>query len=159
MSAHQVPSITDTVACEGFTRARESPRRRYPHILHQPGAEFNEVFNFMLEDSYMQPHLHPGDEKCEDIHIVSGRLLLHFFDDTGEVTQSFLMEPSGLNHVQVPAFTWHTYAMLTEEVLTYESMWGKFDPLTWKRTAEWAPVESSADSIRYLQSLRVFSLR
>ena len=153
MSNHQIPSITDTVVSEGFSRARESPRGRYAHILHQPGAEFNEVFNFMLKDSYMQPHLHPSEEKCEDIHIVSGRLLLHFFDDTGMVTQSFLMEPLGLSHVRVPAFTWHTYAMLTEEVLTYESMWGKYDPLTWKKTAGWAPEEGERTALSFLQSL------
>ena len=114
MSSQTIPSITNTAVAEGFSRARESPRRRYAHILHQPGADFNEVFNFMLKDSYMQPHLHPSDEKCEDIHVLSGQLLLHFFSDSGEVTQSFLMEPFGLSHVRVPAFTWHTYAMLTE---------------------------------------------
>ena len=153
MRSHQIPSITNTAVAEGFLRARESPRRRYAHILHKPGAEFNEVFNFMLKDSYMQPHLHPSDEKCEDIHIVSGRLLLHFFDDTGEVTQSFLMQPLGFSHVRVPAFTWHTYAMLTDEVLTYESMWGRYDPLTWKRTAEWAPEEGDSKSTAFLQHL------
>ena len=154
MSPQPIPSISDLGISEGFLRARESPRRRYAHILHQPGAEFNEVFNFMLKDSYMQPHLHPSDEKCEDIHIVSGRLSLHFFSDSGEVTQSFLMQPLGLNHVRVPAFTWHTYAMLTEEVLTYESMWGKYDPLTWKKTAGWAPEEATESSVRYLDILR-----
>ena len=102
----------------------------------------------------MQPHLHPSEEKCEDIHIVKGRLLLHFFDDTGEVTQSFLMEPGSISHVRVPAFAWHTYAMLTEEVLTYESMWGKYDPLTWKKTAEWAPEEGGINGISFLLALQ-----
>ena len=154
MQSKNVPPISEASMSEGFLRARESPRRRYAHILHQPGAEFNEVFNFMLKDSYMQPHLHPGEEKCEDIHIVSGRLSLHFFSDSGEVTQSFLMQPLGLSHVRVPAFTLHTYAMLTEEVLTYESMWGRYDPLTWKKTAGWAPTEISEDSGRYLEGLK-----
>ena len=157
MSSHAIPSIADTAVSEGFLRARQSPRRRYAHILHQTGAEFNEVFNFMLKDSYMQPHLHPSEEKCEDIHIISGRLLLHYFDDTGVVTQSFLMEPSGLRHLRVPAFTWHMYAMLTEEVLTYESMWGKYDPLTWKKTAGWAPDEGGRTALSFLRSLKLLA--
>ena len=154
MSSHTIPAITNAAVAEGFLRARESPRRRYAHILHQPGAEFNEVFNFMLKDSYMQPHLHPSEDKCEDIFIVKGRLVLHYFDDTGVIKQSFFMEPCGLNHVRVPAFTWHTYAMLTEEVLTYESMWGKYNPLTWKKTAGWAPAECEIRSSSFLTSLR-----
>ena len=154
MKPRNVPLISEASMSEGFLSARESPRRRYAHILHQPGAEFNKVFNFMLKESYMQPHLHPSEEKCEDIHVVRGRLLLHYFDDSGAVIQSFLMEPTGLSHVRVPAFTWHTYAMLTEEVLTYESMWGKYDPLTWKRTAGWAPMEDLVDSGRYLERLK-----
>lgn len=154
MSSQLVPSISDTAVSEGFMRARESPRRRYAQILHQPGAEFNEVFNFMIKDSYMQPHLHPSEEKCEDIHIVRGRLVLHLFDELGTATQSYLFEPGGLTHVRVPAFTWHTYAMLTEEVLTYESMWGKYDPLTWKKTAGWAPEEGGINGISFLLALQ-----
>jgi hypothetical protein len=30
--------------------------------------------------------------------------------------------------VSVPSFTWHTYIMLTDKVITYETMNGIYDP-------------------------------
>lgn len=45
--------------------ADSSEKRRYPKLLHKSGDEFNRVFNFIMHDSYMQPHLHPGEEKIE----------------------------------------------------------------------------------------------
>lgn len=135
-------------------QARNSLRQRYPKLLHNPGDEFNRVFNFIIRDSYMQPHLHPGREKIEEIRIIEGKLATIFFDDRGAVRDVVLLKKGGVECVKVPAFTWHTYVMLTDEVVTYETMMGKYDPLTWKRYAAWAPVENSPKSAPYLSSLR-----
>lgn len=154
MRKNLIRSITEAQVKNGFCKAYESPRKRYAHILHEPGAEFNEVFNFLLRDSYMQPHLHPGDEKCEEIFLVKGRLALLLFDDGGGVARTFLLEQDGFSHVIVPAFTWHTYVMLTDEVLTYETMSGQYDPSTWKKYASWAAIENSLESETYLRCLK-----
>lgn len=135
-------------------QARSSFRHRYPKLLHSPGDEFNRVFNFITRDSYMQPHLHPGEEKIEEIRIVEGKLATIFFNDQGAVRDVVLLQKGGVECVKVPAFTWHTYVMLTDEVVTYETMMGKYDPLTWKRFAAWAPVENSTECVPYLNSLR-----
>ena len=102
----------------------------------------------------MQPHLHPGEEKIEEIHIIKGKVATIFFDDQGAVRDVVLLEKGGVECIRVPAFAWHTYVMLTDEAVTYETMMGKYDPLTWKRFAPWAPVENSPECVPYLRSLR-----
>ena len=122
--------------------------------MHKHGDEFNRVFNFMMQDSYMQPHLHPGEEKIENIHLIEGRVAALFFDDIGKITRCTILEKGGLELIEVPAFTWHTYIMLTERAITYETMMGIYKPETWKRFAEWAPQEDTVESVAYLTFLK-----
>ena len=57
--------LTESMIHDALSVAHESPRKRHAVVLHEQGAYFNEVFNFICYDSYMQPHLHPGPEKIE----------------------------------------------------------------------------------------------
>ena len=133
--------------------ANKSIRHRYCHVLHKQGAEFNQVFNLMYHKSYMQPHLHPGEEKIEKIYIVKGSLCFFYFDDNGNIKEKINLEAGGRNFISVPAFSWHTYAMTSEITLTYETMMGKYNPATWKTLADWAPKEQSAESNDFLKKL------
>lgn len=108
----------------------------------------------MMFDSYMQPHLHPGDEKIENIYIIEGRLAVFFFDDAGEIIKTTILEKGGTEMIAVPAFKWHTYAMLTDYAITYETMIGKYDHQTWKDFFNIAPAENTAESLEYLEKLR-----
>ncbi|MCW3105821.1 MAG: cupin fold metalloprotein WbuC family [Segetibacter sp.] len=154
MSTVTIPAITEEEKREGIEQANASPRRRYPKILHQAGAEFNEVFNFMMIDSYMQPHLHPGDEKIEKIYLVQGKIAVVFFDDNGLIIKCTVLDKEGVDMISVPAFTWHTYVMLSDSVITYETMMGKYEPQTWKEFFQIAPPEGSAESNIYLNALK-----
>jgi len=154
MNTTQIPKINSSEIKEGINKANASERRRFPKILHNPGDEFNRVINFMMNDSYMQPHLHPGEEKIEKIYIIEGRLAVLFFDDAGEITKTTILEKGGTEMIAVPAFTWHTYAMLTDYAVTYETMMGKYDPLTWKDFFTIAPAENTKESIDYLKKLK-----
>jgi cupin fold WbuC family metalloprotein len=149
-----VPDLPVEEISVGIKQAIESDRKRFAKILHQSGAEFNQVFNFINHASYMQPHLHPGDEKIEYIHVVDGRLAILFFNDAGVIIDCTVLEKSGVSSIAVPAFTWHTYVMLSENVITYETMMGVYQPGTWKRFASWAPPEGGTESAEYLASLR-----
>lgn len=149
-----IPKLSDKDVEEYLNIAKASLKRRYPLLLHSNGDTFNRVFNFMLQDSYMQPHLHPGEEKIEIIHIVHGRATVVFFNEHGVITDSTVLENGGVESVEVPAFKWHTYIMNTEYVVTYETMMGVYDPKTWKIFAEWAPKESECQASQYLSNLR-----
>ncbi len=150
----KIPFISQLDIENGIKKAQASDRKRHPKILHQQGAEFNKVFNFLMKETYMQPHLHPGDEKIENIHILQGELAVIFFDNEGEIDQVIRLERNNLEHVKVPAFNWHTYVVLSDFAITYETMMGKYDPKSWKEMAVWAPEENTIDSNSYLETLK-----
>jgi cupin fold WbuC family metalloprotein len=154
MSNVQIPSLSDQEMDDGIIQARNSDRKRFPKLLHKQGDEFNKVFNFMMHDSYMQPHLHPGSEKIEHIYLIKGRIAALFFDDAGEVKQCAILETGSTELIVVPAFTWHTYVMLTDYAVTYETMVGVYKQETWKEFANWAPREDSLESPDYLALLK-----
>jgi cupin fold WbuC family metalloprotein len=149
-----IPPLSKDEADKGLSQADASTRRRHPKILHDPGDEFNRVVNFIMHDSYMQPHLHPSLEKIEKIHVMEGKMAVLFFDDLGVVTEVTILESDHDEFIAVPAFTWHTYVMLSEHVISFETMMGKYEPETWKEFAQWAPEENTPESSAYLRSLR-----
>lgn len=149
-----IPVISQIEIDEFMQKAAESPRQRYPKILHEPGDEFNRVFNFMKAGSYMQPHLHPGEEKIEKMYLIQGKFAVLFFDENGKIKDIVLLEKGKKEHIEIPAFACHTYVMLTDEVVCYETMMGKYDPETWKKLAKWAPSEDSPESLAFLTMLK-----
>ena len=148
-----VPQLSEEEIQEGFQLAKNSPRKRFPKILHKPGDYHNRVFNFLMKGTYMQPHRHPSEEKIEKMSLVKGSFALIFFDDNGEITKRSVLQKKGETYIEVPAFTWHTYIMLTEQVLVYETMNGKYQPKTWKELANWAPDEESLQASDYEKKL------
>lgn len=154
MSDTQIPQLSEQEIIEGLLSAGSSARRRHLKLLHNPGDEFNRGYSFTMQDSYMQPHLHPGIEKIEEIYLIQGKIAVLFFGDRGAVIQIVLLERGGVECVKIPAFSWHTYVMLSESAITYETMMGRYEPKTWKKFAEWAPPENSSESLAYLISLK-----
>jgi cupin fold WbuC family metalloprotein len=159
MKNANIPKLSSNEIVNNFEKARLSSRNRHPKIIHEPGSEFNQVFNFMLEDSYMQPHLHPGIEKIEKMYLVRGSFAVIFFNDNGKVENVCVLEMGQCEYIEIPAFTWHTYVMLTEKVVVYETMDGKYCPDTWKKMAAWAPEENVPEGNHYLELLKEQSLR
>lgn len=134
--------------------AKNSPKQRVPKILHKPGAIFNQIINFVLAGSYMQPHQHPNKDKVEEIWLLVGRMAVLFFDNKGDVTKSVILEPGQNDYIRIPAFAWHTYVTLSNHSISYETMHGIYDPATWKEFAPWAPTEDTPESITYLDLLK-----
>lgn len=155
MNKYEIPRLTKIEIIEGINLAKKSLRKRYPRILHNQGDEFNRVFNFMMSDSYMQPHLHPGLEKIEKIYIVEGQVATIFFDENGKIIQCNKLEIGGQEMISVPPYTWHTYVILSEYAITYETMMGKYDPQTWKNFFEITPAENSTEQDDYLSNLKL----
>ena len=137
-----------------FDLAYHSERRRSPKIMHKKGDYINKVFNFILSDSYMQPHLHPGSEKIEKMYLIKGSFALIIFDDKGNVKETVVLSKGEKEFVSVPAYAWHTYVMLTNEVIVYETMDGVYEPSSWKEMASWAPKENAVGASNYLETLK-----
>ena len=156
MKTEKIPELQNDEISVYFRSANKSSRRRMPKVLHNKGEYLNRVFNFILFDSYMQPHRHPSPEKIEKMHLIQGSFALLFFDDSGVIENSVILEASKRNYIEVPAFTWHTYVMLSDEVVVYETMEGVYHPDTWKELAKWAPTEDHKNAPSYLHGLKQF---
>lgn len=154
MISLETHGLSASLRDEWLSKAQLSDRRRAAMVLHSPGDYHNRVYNFLLYDTYMQPHMHPGDEKREVIRLLSGSAAILFFDEFGEIVDQFLLSANGQAVIEVPAYTWHTYVMLSDKVVTYETMDGVYEPATWKSLASWAPIENSTEAGTYLKTLR-----
>ena len=149
-----IPEVSSSEKDFHFEQARKTTRKRSPLILHKKGDYLNKVFNFILEDSYMHPHLHPSSENIEKMYLIKGSFGFIKFDDEGKVIDITNIKEGGNNFIEVPAFTWHTYVMFSEKTIIYETMEGKYNPDTWKKLAPWAPTENSSEANPYLSSLK-----
>lgn len=154
MNKTKIPNLSAGELKSYLKLAKHSKRRRSPKILHRFGAKLNRVFNFMMHDSYMQPHLHPGEEKTEWITIVKGKIAILFFNDHGNVNSYRLLSTNGKQIIKVPPFTWHTYVILSKHAITYETMKGVYNAKTWKTMPWWAPPENSPKKYLYLNKLK-----
>jgi cupin fold WbuC family metalloprotein len=153
MSVEKIPKLSYDEIISYFFKAKQCKRKRFPKILHEKGDYNNRVINFVLQDSYMQPHLHPGVEKIEKMYLLKGSFALILFDENGEIYKTIILKLGQQEFVDVPAFTWHTYVMLTKEVVIYETMDGVYEPSTWKKMAPWAPEENDQIASKYHASL------
>jgi cupin fold WbuC family metalloprotein len=150
---YKIPNLTTEDKKFYFDQAEISERNRSPYIIHKRGDEFNQVFNFILEDSYMKPHMHPKSGMSEKMHLIEGSFKLIFFNNNGEPIEIFNIEKPG-QRIQVPAFTWHTYIMTSKSAIIFETMMGVYDPKTWKKPPDWAPDENSNAADEYFRNLK-----
>ena len=138
-----------------FNRAINSGRNRFAMVLHKQGDYSNRVVNFMISGTYMKPHEHEGSHRSEYIKLLDGEIKIIYFDSTGKVTSTHLlsMKDDGLREIIVPPNQFHTYVVTSDRAVTYETMDGIYDPITWKNLAMWAPEESSIEAGDYQKSL------
>lgn len=154
MTTEKIPELSSDEISLHFSVAKDSERSRSPKIIHKQGDYHNRVFNFILEDSYMHPHLHPSEEKIEKMYLLDGSFALITFNDDGEITDTIILKKGARESIDVPSFTWHTYVMLSTEVIIYETMEGVYEPSTWKKMAPWAPLENTPEAPAYLEMLK-----
>ena len=105
----------------------------------------------------MQPHLHPGEEKSEYIYLISGEIVVLYFNDIGDVVEYHHLNEPHNSQIEVPPYTWHTYVSLTDSSITYETMNGVYEPSTWKHYAKWAPKEVDNGARHYLSELEMMA--
>ena len=100
--------------------------------------------------------MHPSQEKVESMHLIQGVCAVLLFSGTGSIEKTVILEEDGIRNIQVPAFTWHTYVILSEDAVIYETMMGQYEATTWKTFADWAPSENDPEADNYLRMLQSF---
>lgn len=137
-------------------RAMAAPRRRKNHNFHTgEAAPCQRLLNAVEPDSYIPPHRHLDPDKDETIVLLSGRIGIVFFDETGTITGDAVLDVAASRFgVTIPANTYHSLVALTTGSVFFEAKAGPYRPLAENERAPWAPNESDAAAPAYLATLR-----
>jgi len=132
------PAIVDSLK----TAARQDPLKRARLCLHRRGTDvLHQMIIVHHRDTYTHPHRHR--DKAESFHMIEGRLLVAFFDDTGSLTRHLILgSPGGADPsiYRLSAPEWHSVIPLTEFAVFHEITSGPFTPGE-SQLAVWAPQE------------------
>jgi cupin fold WbuC family metalloprotein len=123
--------------------ARVSSRKRLNHNYHKRMDDpINRMTHAMNPGTYVQPHKHESPDKREVFILLSGKVAVVEFDDTGCIVDSVILDHSnGKYGVEIPPKTWHSLIALEPDTLVYEIKDGPYSPVDDKNFAPWAPAE------------------
>ncbi len=141
---------------DGLTvKAAQSERKRVNHNFHKELSDtLQRLLNVMEPGTYVRPHKHEDPDKREAFIILKGRAVAVEFNNTGDVTDYFILDPATGNFgVEIPERTWHTIIALDRDTVIYEVKDGPYNPIDDKNFAPWAPAEYSHESIDYNRQL------
>lgn len=120
-----------------YKMAKEDKRGRRCINLHDKGDKLNRTFNFLTKKTFMKPHSHDEEGMIEEIRLIEGEIRIYYFHKNGRVKDVFDLNKAG-QYIQVPSKQMHTYVVLSEIAMTYETMNGIYDKKTWKKFPEWS---------------------
>ncbi len=107
-------------------------------------AHVHEMINVYPAKAYVRPHSHPF--KTESKVIIEGKLLVIIFDDTGKISDRFIMEKDGIFTFRLDKGIIHTNIPLTD-VIFHEIIEGPFVGKNDSVFPKWAPDISEKDKV------------
>jgi cupin fold WbuC family metalloprotein len=127
--------LTNTMLDELAGQARQSPRLRTNHNLHEQLSEPVQRLAIAMEpQTFVRPHRHPGT--WELLSALRGRFVVLLFDERGTVTgRTVLGEECRV--IEFPANTWHAVLSLDPGGVIFEVKQGAYAPLTEADYAPW----------------------
>lgn len=136
-------------------QAIKSPRKRAIKNYHPYAADpLQRMVNYMLGDTYVQPHKHEKPDKREMFVILEGRLLVIEFAPDGAINNHQVLDPSEGNYgAEIMPGIWHTLIPLSSYVVVFEVKDGPYNPEEDKHFAPWAPGENDAHRFAYNQEI------
>jgi cupin fold WbuC family metalloprotein len=135
--------------------ARKSPRKRINYNFHESAADpLQRMLHAMHPGTYVRPHKHENPDKREAFILITGRLVLIEYSDSGEIVNSIVLDRKNGNYgAEVPPRTWHSIIALEENSVVYEIKDGPYSPIDDKNFASWAPKEGDPECERFLDSI------
>lgn len=118
-------SLLDTLS----SQAKSSHRlRQYYDLRNSENDNSQRMLNAFEPGTVMPIHRHR--KTSESICMVRGKMVMRLYDDKGNVTDEFVMEPCGEHSmVQVEAGQWHSLKVLEEGTVVLEAKDGAWEPL------------------------------
>lgn len=110
-------------------QAKSNPRLRQAYDLRTTSNDKSQRMLNALEPGTIMP-IHRHRNTSETMVMVRGKLIERFYDDNGNITNEFVMEPCGqYPMVQIEAGQWHSLEVLEEGTVVFEAKDGAYEPL------------------------------
>ena len=108
-----------------FEQAVANPRLRQSFDLRTSSDDNSQrILNALVPGTVVPIHRHPNSN--ENVLLLCGKLVEVFYDDNGNETERFLLDPSVGNYgCVVPPGVWHSVEVLVPSVI-YEAKDGKY---------------------------------
>ena len=135
--------------------ARESPRKRTNYNFHKELSDrLQRMINVMNKETYVQPHKHEKPDKREAFIILTGKVLVVEFDNSGNIADHIVL-CRDLNNFgcEIAPGTWHTIICLEDNSVIYEVKDGPYIQEIDKKFANWAPAEGDASCKSYNETI------
>lgn len=129
-------------------QAQESTRKRKNLNFHDGEHDsIQRMLNAFEPGTYVHPHTHQNPDKREVFVILTGKLLVIFFDKDGDIVKHIVLDrDAGVFAVEIKPGEWHTATGLVEGTVVYEIKDGPYDVSVDKNFATWAPEEKSVEA-------------
>lgn len=129
------------------------PRRRKNYNFHQPQDAAQRFLNAMEPGTYVRPHRHLDQDKCETTVVLQGKIGFIIFADDGTVVDTFLAQAGGpVFGVDLTPADWHTLVVLEAGSVILECKPGPYVQATDKDFATWAPKEGESEAVAQVKA-------
>ena len=109
-------------------QARTSPRLRQHYDLRNSENDNSQRILTALEPGTVLP-IHRHRESSETVVMLRGKGRWNYYDDNGNLTDSFLLSTDGdIRGISVPKGQWHNTECLESGTVILECKDGKYDP-------------------------------
>ena len=109
--------------------AKANPRLRQSYDLRTTPDDKSQRMLNALEPGTITP-IHRHRNTSETMVMVRGKLIERFYDDDGNITDEFLMDPCGqYPMVKIEVGRWHSLEVLEEGTVIFEAKDGAYEPL------------------------------
>lgn len=131
-------------------QAKQSPRLRMNYNFHERLDDpVNRLLNAMEPGSYIRPHRHLDPDKDEIFLLLRGKVVVFTFDDEGNITEKFLLDPmAGSYGAEIKPDVWHCLLVLERDTVVYEVKPGPFAPLDPNNMAPWSPEPNDEKGVK-----------
>jgi len=141
--------VIDKAQLVALTREAQGNERKRKNLNLHDGASdlMQRMLNAFEPETYVRPHKHINPDKREVFVILTGKLLVLFFNDEGEIIKHVILNrEQGVYGVEIEPNEWHTATGLSEGTVVYEIKDGPYIQAEDKNFAEWAPSEGSEEA-------------
>jgi cupin fold WbuC family metalloprotein len=88
--------------------------------------------------------------------VLQGKLAVLIFSDSGEITDTVIIDGKNVRGIDIKPGTWHSIVALESGTVIFETKDGPYVAATDKDFGSWAPDEKSPDKTAYLAKINKY---